>query len=207
MNHQRFKSWFDAYCGVLEIRDIQLPQITGRVSLLLILTALLFSVIPPPSYACSCARLPPALDFLEESSAVFSGRVLNVEGIPLQNDPDGIDIPVEVTFQVSKVWKGPSDGTLVVETSLEGASCGLGRTFRINEEYLVYAFGEEGELRTNLCTRTTEISNAQEDLAELNLLGMPSRDFRQFNLGASYVILGAITVIAVIILIARRSGK
>ncbi len=191
----------------MEIRDIQLRKITGRVSLLLILTALLYSVIPPPSYACSCAPLPAALDFLEESTAVFSGRVLNVDGIPLQNDPDGIDIPVNVTFQVSKVWKGPTSGTLVVETSLEGASCGLGRIFRIDEEYLVYAFGEESELRTNLCTRTTEISNAQEDLAELNLLGRPSRDFQQFNLGASYVILGAIALTAIGILIVRRSGK
>ncbi len=207
MNHQGFKSWLDAYRGVLETRDIQVGKITGKAGLLLILTTLLLSVSPTPAYACSCAQLPPPLDFLEASDAVFSGRVLSVEGIPLQNDPDGIDIPVEVTFQVSKVWKGPSDGTLVVETSLEGSLCGLGRTFRINEEYLVYAFGEESELRTNLCTRTKEITNAQEDLAELNLLGMPSRDFQQFNLGASYVILGAIAVIAVVILIVRRSGK
>ncbi len=203
-NHQGIKSWLDAYGRVVEIRDIQVGKIMGRVWLLLILTTLVLSVSPTPAYACSCAQIPAPLEFLEESAAVFSGRVLNVEGIPLQND--GIDIPVKVTFQVSKVWKGPSDGTLVVETSLEGASCGLGRTFRINEEYLVYAFGEESELRTNLCTRTTEISNAQEDLAELNLLGMPSRDFQQFNLGASYVILGAIAVIAVVILV-RRSGK
>ena len=192
---------------MVEPRDIQVGKITGRVYLPLILTTLLLSVSPTPAYACSCAQLPPPLDFLEASDAVFSGRVLSVEGIPLQNDPDGIDVPVKVTFQVSKVWKGPSDGTLVVETSLEGASCGLGRIFRIDEEYLIYAFGEESELRTDLCTRTTQISNAQEDLAELNLLGRPSRDFQQFDLGASYLILGAIALTAIGILIVRRSGK
>ena len=58
-------------------------------------------------------------------------------------------------------------------TALDGALCGLGRTFIIGEEYLVYAYSfEEGsELWAGLCSRTTHISDAQEDLAELDRLG------------------------------------
>ncbi len=188
------------------------------VFLLLILTTLIVLIIPSPAYACSCLRTPP-LESLETSAAVFSGRVIDIEGIPLPG-PGVFStfMPVKVTIQVSKVWKGPSDETLVIRTALEGASCGLGRTFMIGEEYLVYAYasGDGSELRAGLCSRTAQISNAQEDLAVLNRLGgrppevsdsTPQFDFAAILRNNYYLILGAVGVAIAVLLISRRSGR
>ena len=178
------------------------------VFLLLILTTLIVLISPSPVYACSCFRSPP-LESLEASTAVFSGRVIDIEGIP----PPGpvyrrTPIPVQVTIQVSKVWKGPSDETLVIHTGLDGGLCGLGYFFMIGEEYLVYAsaFEEGSELWAGYCSRTTHISNAEEDLAELNRDATPQFDFEAILPNYYYLILGAVAVIA-LILIARRSGR
>lgn len=107
---------------------------------------------------------------------------------------------------------------LVIQTQLGGGFCGLGRTFMIGEEYLVYAYAfEEGsELWTGLCSRTTHISDSQADLVELNRLGgrqpqdpdsTPQFDFEAIPPNYYYLILGAIPVVIAVILIARRSGR
>ena len=54
--------------------------------------------------------------------------------------------PVKVTFEVSKIWKGPDYKTLVVTTARDGASCGY--PFKQDEEYIVYAYGEEDKFGT-----------------------------------------------------------
>ncbi len=195
---------------------VAVDEMKKKVFLLLILTTLIISIIPSPAYACSCAQPPPPLESLEASDAVFLGKVTNSERIPRGHEEFVGDDDVMVTFEVSKVWKGPASQTLVVVTGLGGGYCGLGYFFVIGEEYLVYALGEGSELSTYLCTRTTQISNAQEDLAKLNRLGgrplgdpnsTPQFDFGSILPNYYYVILGAVAVVIAVILISRRSGR
>ena len=131
--------------------------VVGGIMLLALLTA----VQPTCVYACSCVLPGPPDQALAESGAVFSGTVTavtrpaNVGGIA----------PVRVTFTVARVWKGPEEVTMIINTPDSSASCGV--DFVENGEYLVYARNVEGTFQATLCSRTTQLANAGEDLAAL----------------------------------------
>jgi hypothetical protein len=109
-----------------------------------------------PAYACSCMMPGPPEQALNESQAVFSGTVKAVQG-----DADG----VLVTFDVDEIWKGPEGAELTLFTPGSSAACGV--EFVQGEAYLVYGMSQEGRLSTNLCSRTTQLGSAGEDLAAL----------------------------------------
>jgi hypothetical protein len=137
----------------------------GR-QLILVLLLLLVPILsgsPAPVFACSCAPPPPPTEALAQATAVFAGTVTHI-------DVPGGDIistadPMAVTFQVETVWKGPVEPTLLVTTARDSASCGY--HFDLNQRYLVYAYGSERSLETNLCSRTARLSPILEDLALL----------------------------------------
>ena len=79
---------------------------------------------------------------------------------------------MQVTFAISKVWKGTDQPTIEVLTSASSASCGF--EFVQGEEYLVYASESEGRLQTNLCSRTALLAMAGDDLAVLGAGSTPS---------------------------------
>lgn len=161
------------------------------ISLFLINTALV--------HACSCALNDPPKEALEKSTAVFAGKVIDIE------TPGGTMVssfdPVKVTFDVSTLWKGPDDKTLVVTTARSVASCGYG--FRKDQEYMVYARGEEDALRTGICSRTTSLANAQVDLERLGEgLGEGKVPIPQpSNLFQIVLLIGALIVVIAIIII------
>ncbi len=114
--------------------------------------------------ACSCVMPLSATESLAESTAVFAGKVVDME----VSDGEIISTadPVTVTFEVSKVWKGAEAETIVLTTAREGSSCGY--SFEENEEYIVYTHGEADQLSTNSCSRTKLLADAEEDLQELD---------------------------------------
>jgi len=177
-----------------------------KIFLLIILASLFIGSVPNKAYACSCLSANSPLHSLEGSDAVFLGKVTNTEGIPRGDEEFVGADDVMITFEVSKVWKGPPSKTLVVVTALEGATCGLGRSFMIGEEYIVYASSEGGELRTHLCTRTAHITTAQEDLAELNtLVGGSSDDPELLSQSIIYyLILGTVGLVITAILVTKK---
>jgi hypothetical protein len=129
----------------------------------LLLFVSMLSGSPAPVFACSCAPPPPPAEALAQATAVFAGTVTNIDV------PGGAVIstadPIAVTFQVERVWKGPVEPTLLVTTARGQATCGY--DFDLNQSYLVYAYGSERNLETNLCSRTTRLSPILEDLAVL----------------------------------------
>jgi hypothetical protein len=136
-----------------------LPLTIRRVALAAILIAFgaaFFAHPLTPAYACSCVPARPPLESRDEAQAVFSGTVSAV-----QPDAGGL----LVTFDVDRVWKGPEDGALTLATSGSSASCGV--EFVEGEQYLVYGLAQDGQLTTNLCTRTAPLASAGEDLAAL----------------------------------------
>ncbi len=134
-----------------------------KIIFLIFIAASLLIVNTSFASACSC-MITPIREAFEESTAVFSGKVVDV------NIPSGIFISsgdlAKVTFEVSKIWKGSDYKTLVLTTARGGASCGY--SFRKGEEYLVYAHGAENELQVSLCSRTKPLSEAGEDLTNLS---------------------------------------
>ncbi|SDX98390.1 hypothetical protein [Thermoactinomyces sp. DSM 45892] len=107
--------------------------------------------------ACSCAPSDDPVKEADKSSAVFVGKVVQLERDANQRI---------ATLHVSKRWKGDLDPELIVYTALSEASCGF--TFEMEKEYLVYAIKKNGHLTTTICSRTKLLSEAQADLDALN---------------------------------------
>lgn len=131
-------------------------------SCLALVVGLLMGTGITDAQACSCAPPGTPQQELALSAAVFRGTVLQVTGPadPLSS--------LNVTFQVSKVWKGPSEPLTTVSTGTNGTMCGY--FFQVGQEYVVYA--DPGP-STTLCTRTRPLSAATPDLTALGAGQIP----------------------------------
>ena len=111
----------------------------------------------PSCATCSCRPLVPD-EASQWASAVFAGRVVRIyEPGWWKTIRTGSD-PLEITFEVERVWKGDVPSKVTVETRVSEASCGY--DFDRRERYLVYA--HDGQV--SLCSGTRPIAGADEDL-------------------------------------------
>jgi hypothetical protein len=145
--------------------------LAGVTAVTLLVLALL-ALLPDCASACSCAILGNSPEeraeiALKESTAVFSGEVLDVEKGPLTRMLGlGFRTPSSrVTLRISEVWKGPQRETLEVSTPSQGGACGY--SFSEGQKYLVYASGKEETFQTHLCSETKPLSKASADLEAL----------------------------------------
>jgi MYXO-CTERM domain-containing protein len=112
-------------------------------------------------------KLSPS-EGLSSSRAVFTGEVTKIE--PNAATRFG---GLEVTFRVDRVWKGDPNPEIKVHTAGSSAACGY--AFLEGETYLVYAVRDNADpMRVSLCSRTTPIESAKEDL---RFLGKPLHEF------------------------------
>jgi len=125
----------------------------------------LFYYSPNTPYACSCAQPGTPQQELDGSSAVFSGKVINIVDKNRTNFIESSADPVAVQLEVKNAWKGINQKQVVVFTERDSASCGY--EFDSNKEYLVYASEADGVLKTSYCSRTSQLNMANEDLTVL----------------------------------------
>lgn len=130
---------------------------------MLVAVSVALTALPQQAFACTCAPPESPTDELERSTAVFAGKVTALEA-PTGKITSSAD-PVEVTFRVYTVWKGPSSDTLTITTARSSISCGY--EFEIGHEYLVYARDKKDDLKVSLCSRTKSLARAGGDLAAL----------------------------------------
>jgi hypothetical protein len=104
--------------------------------------------------ACSCStdEKPD-----EEYSAIFEGRAVSVEEVPISDPPR---LHVRACFDVVEVKRGSVSERTCVATGIGGGDCGF--QFVEGRHYLVFAFGDnprfaEEKLSTGICDRTVEI--------------------------------------------------
>ena len=113
------------------------------------------------SAACTCMHLrgDPAQAFTA-ASAVFSGKVVEItEG----ESSSPIDLKqLTVKFRVEKSWKLVRQPEVMVLTVNMTNLCGF--PFKVGESYLVYGRGGNNLFGTDICTRTTGLMSAKEDL-------------------------------------------
>lgn len=169
------------------------------------------------AYACDCAEIQSPAEGLRSSDAVFSGEVT---GFGAEDPNPRDDVPLGgVRFGVEAWWKGISGNTAVIHgqgqgyfgTAEEGEMLVLNTcdvTFERGSSYLVYAYHGEGDgdetLRTDICTATKHLSDADEDL---RVLGSPSATLP--DTGGVPLFLLVAAVVALILagaLVARRGG-
>ena len=166
--------------------------------------------------ACSCISPAPPKESLEQSTAVFVGKVIDIDvlsGIVVSSAHQNVTFETSnVTFEVSKIWKGPDYKNLVLTMAGQIATCSI--SFEENEEYIVYAYDEKGILETSPCSRTRLLSSAQDDLQELGLGNLPT------NSGSNYVyvqqtsnfvlivsLVGVVVLIGIVVLFIRKYKK
>jgi hypothetical protein len=130
----------------------------GFFFLLLTVSLLLMS---SSAQACSCVQPgPPAAEF-EQFDAVFTGVVTAF------TQPSDFDR--KATLSLMKVWKGDFNRLDKIYTGPNSAACGY--EFQVGKSYVIYAWETDaGHFRTNICTRTARIQDAEEDLAYLDEL-------------------------------------
>ena len=132
-------------------------------TLLLVFACAFILFLESTALACSCLPSKGVAQELEISSAVFSGKVIEIKRHDQAADPLG---QVEVIFEVYKSWKGADKRIVSVFTGSNSASCGYG--FKKGRTYLVYTGGTpQGRLSTSICSRTKRLNKAGEDLRVL----------------------------------------
>lgn len=160
----------------------------GRAAICLAVVPLV-GVIAQYAHACSCIVPPPPHEAAAKADVVFVGTVLKIaeerdpgDGWVIREIKQLFDWEIDhgyweyaVEFEVSTMIKGESPGRIVVRTNTTSPACGY--SFRQAAEYLVYAYSHEGKTYTSICTRTTPVQGAEDEIQELlNIGGQPSNN-------------------------------
>ena len=130
------------------------------------------------AYACSCMIPESANDSLQTSAAVFSGKAVKIEKRHSDDLAFSSMDPVLVTFDVDRVWKGENESSITIQTRQSSASCGY--SFEEDSNYLVYAQRNGEMLDVSLCSRTSLVSSAAEDISELGIPNYDINDMQEF---------------------------
>ncbi|MFN2393788.1 MAG: hypothetical protein ABR566_17725 [Pyrinomonadaceae bacterium] len=147
-----------------------------------LITALLFFSVNAYSFY-RCIKPGTASQELKRAAVVFSGKVIEKEYLkitdPSDNDFGGERLTIKI--KVDKLWKGSIDNEIVLHTSEVKFPNGITSfmsedfSFASGESYLIYAFYYKNAFRTNGCTRTKLLSEAEEDLKELGEGYLPKK--------------------------------
>ena len=138
-------------------------------------------------WGCTCIGTSDVNTAVKIAQLVVTGKVIGRKEIVVDSDtmiPDFSIKMIDYTIVISKVYKGNAGkDTIIIRTGYGNGDCGF--RFIINQNYLIYAMREDkirytqkkpgrskkglrGIYRTDICTRTSELSLAVQDLIELN---------------------------------------
>lgn len=155
------------------------------LNFLLLSTIIFLPFFAQDIFACQCFGLPTPYEAFKEANAVFTGRVVSVtdesgKEVVKKKMSDSEDYNREreegkrfYRFDVQEWFKGEKDSEITISHNVN--MCEF--SFDVGDEFLVYAYESNGELRTStFCWRTRSLENAKKDdiyfLREL-LKGIP----------------------------------
>jgi hypothetical protein len=147
--------------------------LTGLSSMALVVLGLV-ALLPDCASACLCVAPPRAERALDQSSAVFAGKVVDFENTPNRTMMEGTMLTLiggnaataTATLRVSEVWKGSMRETVQFATTPnDGVACAI--PFEEGQKYLVYANEGQRGLTVDGCSATKPLSEAGGDLAVL----------------------------------------
>lgn len=204
-------------------------MLNTKIRLLLIAFMLLSAILayPAPAWGCTCGIPGSPQEGFGRSKAVFVGTVTRVDEDSMKPRhgkfiqfyqqfvpplPSMIDYDFHgrsVTFEVEESWRGVDTTHFTVQTGW-GGDCGY--RFQEGKQYLVYAHQfTDIPFFTGICSRTTALASATEDLnylqtlPKLELTYTPSR-LNPLMLGLG-IVLGSTIVLGVVIWRRRRIRK
>jgi len=142
--------------------------------LILVIACLL--ILPSIVNACSCIAWQGTDKAYDQAAYVFSGKVIDIaRPVVMVSTAD----EVKYTFEVYNVWKGENKAQIEVYSALDSVSCGY--EFKLDEEYLVYTYESENKLLTGICNYPKLLSEATDEVNELNEISTPSDDVPKEN--------------------------
>lgn len=133
----------------------------------------------PNKEVSACEAFPPGApsqDVVDNSAAVFSGKVAKFEKITLEGEAGDKRIAF---FEVDRYWKTSNQNDynqLIVISEIDSGACGY--DFEIGKSYLVYAikwWHDPNSLYTGLGSGTQPIEDAQAHLAFLGEGKVPTK--------------------------------
>ncbi|MBD8038435.1 hypothetical protein H9635_16950 [Solibacillus sp. A46] len=175
-----------------------------RKAMILLTFIFIIGSFPSITSACSCAELSSVEEEFERSTAVFSGKVIDIKK---KKSLKGYSYK-SVLFEVTNTWKGVEQTQIFITTGEGDGDCGF--NFIEGNEYLVYAnestmYGAKS-LVSILCSRTNVLSSSQNDLEvlgegeipieEVNLSGKQTRN--QIFIWISLGLAGFIVILTII---------
>jgi antitoxin component YwqK of YwqJK toxin-antitoxin module len=117
------------------------------------LILLFILILPVNLIACRCYTYggPVTIKDYNNSEFIITGKAIKV----VINNNEVTDKQRQIEFQIEEVFKGQIDlKKITIYTSSDVASCGL--FVNENEEWLIYAYMQDGVVSTNLCTRSRQ---------------------------------------------------
>ncbi len=158
-------------------------------------------------HACSCMEPPAPEIALSEATAVFVGKVIDMQ----PSDPsteESIQFGVNnVLFEVRQAWKGVESARITIHTLNSLAACGY--PFKVGQEYLVYATGKVGDLYVYQCSRTQHIpgENSELEVTEEPAFLPEDEDWPPLRLMSEHPIPVFLSLAALVILVAAYLRK
>ncbi len=121
--------------------------------------------------ACTCVDAGPPCQAYGAFAAVFSGRVIEIDSLTIEDGPLKGYSQKLVRFAVNQSFRGISGTSVEAITGNGGGDCGY--PFKVGESYLVYAYQDpkDNKLYAGICSRTRLLSEADEDLQYIQSLG------------------------------------
>lgn len=118
-----------------------------------------------------CAAPGSPNEAYKDAAAVFVGQVISIKERLVEIKSLGHATKVRhhtVTFSIEQAFKGVSGATVEIETN-EAFSESF-YNFKQGEQYLVYAYDIDAKFSVSICTRTTLLKNAEDEVECLRAL-------------------------------------
>ena len=149
-----------------------------------IVSLILVAVVSLLDATYECSKPASVNMSVSRSQAVFSGEVISEEYRDVKEGSLGEPANAKalvIKLKIKRWWKGNGAEEIELNTSVrkypDGTQSVMAEDFRFRkgENYLVYAYAEGEKLRTNGCTRTKRLTDAEEDLLELGEGKLPGK--------------------------------
>jgi hypothetical protein len=115
----------------------------------------------PAALPCSCFMPNPVCSSYWKTPLVFSGRAVSKQLI--YDDPKpGVIGPgrYEVAFMVTESLRGDAGKQIVIRTHNQSSACGF--DFEDGQDYVVFAYEQNGEWWTTKCSLTHRVKDAED---------------------------------------------
>jgi hypothetical protein len=139
--------------------------------------SLILYIFSSSAFACSC-RESTIKDSYKTSNAIFIGKVIAVDSSKYDfssNKVFAYTFEIDNDFKRELPQKNNKKYYTTIYTPLASLNGGCGKTFKLNESYLVYGYQTSLGVETDICTRTDVLNDVSEN--EINQLEKLKQEF------------------------------